>query len=275
VYVKRNIEAAGIGLTPTYYALSFDNKQSPSIFCAPSQQFFRSSDQQWIPAHQIVVGDQLQTRNYNHVYVTAINFIQRPLKVYILQIQEPHTFLVGAHALVTHNFAIPELIKLGIGITFDTGCGSGLGLAFDPVYFIGELVLSTLAGLLINRCFNKDDVIINDDTSNATKSLPLHLAENQTKEEVNSHKEDGKNTPKSSYTAQEPGIPTEEDGFVPKKNWEGEKVKHRRGYGWPDKKGSIWIPTGPQGHGGPHWYVQHKDGSYDNVVPGGQIRGQK
>ena len=52
-------------------------------------------------------------------------------------------------------------------------------------------------------------------------------------------------------------------------------MKHRRGYGWPDKKGSVWIPTGPNGHGGPHWDVQHPDGSYDNIVPGGGIRGKK
>ncbi len=68
---------------------------------------------------------------------------------------------------------------------------------------------------------------------------------------------------------------TEKDGFIPKKNWDSEKVKHCRGFGWPDKKGSIWIPSGPNGHGGPHWDVQHPDGSYDNILPGGKIRGQK
>ena len=52
--------------------------------------------------------------------------------------------------------------------------------------------------------------------------------------------------------AQAPGKPSEGDGFIPKKNWDSRKVKHRRGYGWPDKKGSVWIPTGPDGHGGPH-----------------------
>lgn len=26
---------------------------------------------------------------------------------------------------------------------------------------------------------------------------------------------------------------------------------------------------------GPHWDVEHPDGNYDNIVPGGKIRGQK
>ncbi len=75
--------------------------------------------------------------------------------------------------------------------------------------------------------------------------------------------------------AQAPGKPTEKDGFMPPKNWDGKKVRHRRGYGWPDSKGNIWIPSGPNGHGGPHWDVQKPNGDYENIVPGGKIRGQK
>ena len=77
--------------------------------------------------------------------------------------------------------------------------------------------------------------------------------------------------------AQAPGVPTEKDGFIPKKNWDGEKVKHPRGWGWPDKDGNVWIPSGPRGHGSPHWDVQRpgKSKDYENIVPGGKIRGQK
>lgn len=77
-----------------------------------------------------------------------------------------------------------------------------------------------------------------------------------------------------------PGVPTEKDGFFPPKKWNGEKVRdpNGRGYGYPDKNGRIWIPTGtgPLAHGGPHWDVQDpKTGDHDNVMPGGYIRGQK
>ncbi len=73
------------------------------------------------------------------------------------------------------------------------------------------------------------------------------------------------------------GQPTEVDGYKPPKNWNGKKVKNPNGpgYGWPDDKGRVWMPTGPKpskAHGGPHWDVQKPDGNYDNVYPGGKIR---
>lgn len=75
--------------------------------------------------------------------------------------------------------------------------------------------------------------------------------------------------------AQAPGKPTENDGFIPAKNWDGQKVKnpHGGGYGWPDKNKNVWIPSGPKGHGGPHWDVQNpKTGDRDNIFPGGKKR---
>lgn len=74
-----------------------------------------------------------------------------------------------------------------------------------------------------------------------------------------------------------PGIPTEKDGYIPPKNWDGKKVRapNGRGYGYPDKNDRIWIPTGdgPLAHGGPHWDVQDpRTGDHDNVMPGGLIR---
>jgi len=66
-------------------------------------------------------------------------------------------------------------------------------------------------------------------------------------------------------------------GFQAPKNWDGKKVNspNGRAYGWPDKKGNIWIPTGPKGHGAPHWDVQLAKGGYKNILPGGRERGQK
>lgn len=72
------------------------------------------------------------------------------------------------------------------------------------------------------------------------------------------------------------GQPTKEDGYEPPKRWDGKKVKNPNGlgYGWPDAKGRIWVSSGPNGHGGPHWDVQYpnKKRDYDNVYPGGKVR---
>ncbi|WP_170288213.1 polymorphic toxin type 37 domain-containing protein [Marilutibacter maris] len=72
-------------------------------------------------------------------------------------------------------------------------------------------------------------------------------------------------------------MPTAEDGYSPPRKWDGKKIRspNGRGYGWPDKKGRVWVPTGPGGsaHGGPHWDVQIPGGGYINVYPGGRVRG--
>ena len=87
----------------------------------------------------------------------------------------------------------------------------------------------------------------------------------------------------ASNSADAPGYPSESDGFILKKRWNGKKVKkpNGRGKGYPAKDGGIWVPTGPGGallgttgsaHGGPHWDVQYSNGKYINVYPGGKKR---
>jgi len=75
-----------------------------------------------------------------------------------------------------------------------------------------------------------------------------------------------------------PGQPTAADGWIEPKRWDGKMVPNPngKGYGFPDAKGNVWIPTGEgagtTGHGGPHWDVQSPGGGYTNVYPGGRRR---
>jgi Flp pilus assembly pilin Flp len=70
--------------------------------------------------------------------------------------------------------------------------------------------------------------------------------------------------------------------YVPPKNSHGQPKKvpaGRRGgaKGYEDADGNIWVwnpPGSPTAHGGPHWDVEHKDGSHTNVNPDGSIRGE-
>ncbi|WP_139257471.1 polymorphic toxin type 37 domain-containing protein [Desulforamulus aeronauticus] len=66
-----------------------------------------------------------------------------------------------------------------------------------------------------------------------------------------------------------PGVPTKKDEFVPPKNWDGKKAQTRGGqYGYPDKRGNVWVSTNPgNAHGGSHWDVQYSNGSLTNVYP--------
>lgn len=147
-------------------------------------------------------------------------------------------------------------------VPLSAGCGGGsLGAAFGPVGALGGMVVGGIVGYIATVCIkNKLKKYTASFDANVIKSRLEH-----NKAELEDKNND----------AQAPGKPTENDGFIPNKKWDGKKVRHRRGYGWPDKKGNVWIPSGPNGHGGPHWNVQKPNGDYENVVPGGRIRGQK
>jgi hypothetical protein len=70
--------------------------------------------------------------------------------------------------------------------------------------------------------------------------------------------------------------------YVPPKKSRGQPKKvpldNRGGKtGYEDADGNRWewVPEGSgAAHGGPHWDVQHKDGSHTNVYPDGHIRGE-
>jgi len=70
--------------------------------------------------------------------------------------------------------------------------------------------------------------------------------------------------------------------YVPPKSSRGQPKKVPTGgrggaKGYEDADGNIWVwnpPGSPGAHGGPHWDVEHKDGSHTNVNPDGSIRGE-
>jgi hypothetical protein len=88
-----------------------------------------------------------------------------------------------------------------------------------------------------------------------------------------------------AYLARAPGKPDGEIAkkvdFKEKKNWGGELVKNPNGggYGYPDKDGNVWVPSGEGGHGGAHWDKEYagknmkgRTRSYSNVFPDGRRR---
>lgn len=137
----------------------------------------------------------------------------------------------------SYSASVPISIFAKIGWAFGSGAASGgtAGSFFGPATFVGGLAIGGGVGVI---------KLLKD-------------------------KKDGSG-------AQAPGIPTEKDGFVPSKNWDGKKRRHpiNGKVGWPDKKGNIWVSTGPGplAHGGPHWDVQTPDGMAKNVYPGGRVR---
>lgn len=154
-YIDKRARAAGFAQVPFYCALSFNNEPFADIICSPTQHFYRLFDQKWIPACDLHIGDKLLSKKMGSVKITDIVFVEERLQVYTIQVKDTHTFLVGSHGIVAHNIILPITAALGVTIPFSTGCGSGLGVVFGPVGFIGGILLGVGCGLLVNACFKE------------------------------------------------------------------------------------------------------------------------
>ncbi|MBM17582.1 MAG: hypothetical protein CL947_00765 [Epsilonproteobacteria bacterium] len=219
------------------------------IIAASSQKYYILVSNSWQKAEKVSIATKLCSLLNEQINIQGIRQMQSEVELFDIQLENVHTFCITKQDIVVHNF--PSFV---IGLSF----AFGGGISFEGIK-AGLCIAGVWIGTKIfKRSSQKDksefDVQI-------TTSCDFCID----KDDGNFYIQD----------AQAPGKPTEHDGFIPKKNWDGKKVRHRRGHGWPDEKGSIWIPTGPNRHGGPHWDVQHPDGTYDNIVPGGRIRGQK
>ncbi len=60
--------------------------------------------------------------------------------------------------------------------------------------------------------------------------------------------------------------------YVPPKGAHG-RPQPVRGGGFKDAYGNVWK-WDPSGHAGPHWDVEHPDGSHTNVAPDGTVIGK-
>lgn len=176
----------------------------------------------------------------------------------------------------------------GSGFIFIPGAGVGIGAGagtFSAVPVLVSIIPGVAPGILTGILAGPaipiiGGVIVAGWLANYLKNkLDAKKAEKKKSGGDGKDPKDPKDPKNKKGGAQAPGEPTADDGFIPKKNWDGEKVKNPNGpgYGWPDKAGNVWVPTGPNGHGGPHWDVQHPDGGkkYVNIVPGGKERGKK
>jgi hypothetical protein len=77
----------------------------------------------------------------------------------------------------------------------------------------------------------------------------------------------------NSWTGQAANLPQRGSRpYVPPKKSRGQphRVRGDRGYGYEDEHGNVWV-WDPRGHAGPHWDVQHPDGSHTNVYPDGEV----
>jgi RHS repeat-associated protein len=61
--------------------------------------------------------------------------------------------------------------------------------------------------------------------------------------------------------------------YIPPKAGHGKPVSQPHGSGFVDDRGNVWEWARDE-HAGPHWDVQHEDGSHTNVAPNGKVIGE-
>ena len=227
------------------------------FYLNPDHRFYLPDSNLWVTARDLAIDSHLLSRNGRRVPVTSKKIIDGREWIYDLTVEDTENYFVGSNQILVHNFAFVIPIVTWViseGIVWATAATIGVALGTWAV-----------ANEISKRSDNRQSGTIDFGSAESRRDLQTGRLES----------ESGSS---SSTSAQEPGIPTVGDGFVPAKNWDG-KTKVRspngRGFGYPDKKGNVWVPTGPRpgmAHGGPHWDVQHPDGSYDNIYPGGRQR---
>lgn len=147
--VKSKITAAATAQTNVYVAIRFDNDPSDDIICTPEQEFY-TSNKQWMPAHNLKIGDSLFSKDKIPKKISNIRFVKEPLLVYTIRVKKTHTFFVGRNAVLTHNMLLLPFTA-GVGSAFGGGAGAG-GLAasvLGPVTLAAGLLGGGLIGFII------------------------------------------------------------------------------------------------------------------------------
>ncbi len=222
------------------------------------QLFYDPVHEKWVPAQKLNSDNFLMDCDANVWPCAEVTCEKETVLFYDLVLESPHLFFISDLEILTHNF-----VPVAIGVTLSIGGGE---IAFAGIS----------AGIGILGCWIGAHLLGNDSRSVKITCIPIDEEDGSPNLYIKKNsKANGQEN--KCHDAQVPGKPTKNDGYEPPKNWDGKKVKHPKTgkVGWPDKKGNVWVPTGPgsQAHGGPHWDVQHPNGkTYDNIYPGGRVR---
>lgn len=247
-----------------------------SIIVADGHRLFTPLIEDWIEAHRFSHDDSLLSFPRTEVSIDFIEILQGEFDVVTISIENNHNFFVSENDILVHNVlpalpliaAVAKPLAVAVGKALLAAAVKEIAYQATKKVTKNEAIAETVANMA-GRCSSNymhgertyEGVIgISSDASisatGQSDQSPIDI----------SFDFSGKGG------AQAPGMPTINDGYKPPKNWDGKKVRSPRGYGWPDNRGNIWVPSGPNGHGGPHWDVQKPDGDYENIVPGGKER---
>ncbi|HEV2600690.1 MAG TPA: EndoU domain-containing protein, partial [Candidatus Babeliales bacterium] len=70
------------------------------------QKFYSASQRTWVQAYQLTIGEFLLAEDNNRVWLSDIELVQEPMRMYAITVKHNNTFVVGRHKVLAHNMAI-------------------------------------------------------------------------------------------------------------------------------------------------------------------------
>jgi hypothetical protein len=117
-----------------------------SVICSPLQEFYVYDTRTWIPAYQLKPGDRL----FSVCGFCVIELVENNIgkqAVYLIEIEDTHTFFVGRSGLLTHNMGLPYTVNVGLSIPLGLAAGSGMGSFFGPITLVAGVVIGSAIGI--------------------------------------------------------------------------------------------------------------------------------
>lgn len=124
--------------------IGFDGDRENDVMCSITQEFYLPQSDQWIPACKLIVGDELLTSTKTTKSVTYIKLISDSLPIYILEVENLHTFFVGKYSVLVHNMELPFAAYIGFSVSFGSEAAAVAGSFFGPIAFVGGISIGAL-----------------------------------------------------------------------------------------------------------------------------------
>lgn len=152
-WVTQRVKSAGKSETNCCFRIGFDDNRSNDIVCTPTQEFYRPSTAQWIPAYKLKTGDMLLSQHDKSIQITHVEFIKKPIKVYSLEIKKTHNFLVGHYSILTHNMVLPMAFCAALNVPFGGVIGGAIGSFLGPITIGIGVSIGTIIGLAVKAIY--------------------------------------------------------------------------------------------------------------------------
>jgi hypothetical protein len=140
---------AGTSITPSYLRLTYGDDidlNTDTIICTPIQEFYLYDTHEWIPAYQLVPGSRLISLDGSHVVISVEHAVEARM-VFLIEVQDTHTFFAGRFGLLTHNIGLPGVLNFGLSIPFGAAAGGSFGSFFGPVTMFAGAAIGLAVGL--------------------------------------------------------------------------------------------------------------------------------